>query len=178
MTSTQTLLRTADVGDVEGITELHTQARTAYYAAGGVPTAELDSPEAYARRREGWLRAVRADDMTVVCAEQAGELAGILMAGPPYEPDVDAETVGQLYQIHVRPGSWGQGVGGRLHAEFVRLLRDASLATGVLEAWARNSRAQDFYVRHGWRPDGHHRPGPGGADYVRMRLHLAQQGLR
>jgi ribosomal protein S18 acetylase RimI-like enzyme len=170
MTSIRTVLRTATVDDVEAITELHTRARTAYYAAGGVPTSELDSPEAYARRREGWLRAVRADAMTVVCAEQADGLAGILMTGPPYEPDVDAATVGQLYQIHVRPGSWGQGVGSHLHAEFVRLLRDASLTTGVLEAWERNTRAQAFYTRHGWRPDGHRRPGPGDADYVRMRL--------
>jgi RimJ/RimL family protein N-acetyltransferase len=52
---------------------------------------------------------------------------------------------------------------------FVRFLRDASLTTGVLEAWESNSRAQAFYARHGWRPDGHRRPGPGG-DYVRMRL--------
>ncbi|MEU6198319.1 GNAT family N-acetyltransferase [Streptomyces sp. NPDC047061] len=78
--------------------------------------------------------------------------------------------MGQLYQVHVRPGLWGHGIGSRLHAASVQFLRDASLATGVLEAWERNTRAQAFYTRHGWRPDGHHRPGPQDGRYVRMRL--------
>ncbi|WP_443075180.1 GNAT family N-acetyltransferase [Streptomyces sp. NBC_01483] len=97
-------------------------------------------------------------------------MVGILAMGPPLDADVDAAVVGQLYQIHVDPSRWGQGIGGRLHAAFVQFLRDASLVTGVLEAWERNSRAQAFYARHGWRPDGHHRPGPGDANYVRLRL--------
>ncbi|MGW2572238.1 GNAT family N-acetyltransferase [Streptomyces sp. NPDC001537] len=87
--------------------------------------------------------------------------------------DVDAAVAGQLYQIHVSPGSWGHGIGSQLHAAFVQKLRDASLTTGVLEAWERNSRAQAFYARHGWKPDGHQRPGPAAANYVRMRLELA-----
>ncbi|MEV6169200.1 GNAT family N-acetyltransferase [Streptomyces sp. NPDC051954] len=76
--------------------------------------------------------------------------------------------MGQLYQVHVRPGLWGQGVGSHLHAAFVKFLRDASLSSGVLEAWERNSRAQVFYARHGWKPDGHHRPGPDDVNCVRQ----------
>jgi RimJ/RimL family protein N-acetyltransferase len=169
VTTSQTLLRTAHLDDVEEITDLHTPARTSYYSAGGVPDAELTSPDAHVRRRESWTRAVQSGDRTVLCAERGGELVGILAKGPPYEPDVDATTTGRLFQIHVRPGRWGEGLGSHLHAVFVRFLRDASLTTGVLEAWESNSRAQAFYARHGWRPDGHRRPGPGG-DYVRMRL--------
>lgn len=136
---------------------------------------ELTSPDARSSRRESWMRAVRSSDRTVLCAEREGELVGVLAMGPPYEADVDATTAGQLYQIHVRPGRWGQGIGSYLHAAFVQFLRDASLATGVLEAWESNSRAQAFYARHGWKPDGHHRPGPGDANYVRMRLSLDPQ---
>lgn len=172
MASSQTFLRTANPDDVDRITDLHTLARTAYYQAGGVSDAELTSSAAYSSRRERWMRAVQSRDRTVLCAEREGELVGILAMGPPYEADVDVTTVGQLYQIHVRPGIWGQGIGSYLHAAFVQFLRDASLATGVLEAWERNSRAQAFYARHGWKPDGHHRPGPGNANYVRMRLSL------
>ena len=166
------LLRPAHLDDVDGITDLHTLARTAYYRAGGITDAELDSPAAYAGRREAWLRAVRGGDRTVVCAELAGELAGVLAMGPPYEADVDPVAAGQLYQIHVRPGLWGQGVGSGLHGAFVRFLRGRALAMGVLEAWERNSRAQAFYTRHGWEADGSRRPGPGGGSYVRMRLRL------
>jgi len=171
--SQEILLRPAQAADVDGLTDVHTLARTAYYAAGGVSDAERTSPEARAERREAWARAVSRDDRTVLCAERDGEIVGVLSMGPPYEPDVDAATAGQLYQIHVRPGLWGQGLGGRLHAAFVEFLRESSLTTGVLEAWERNGRAQSFYARHGWRPDGHHRPGPGGGEYVRMRLELS-----
>ncbi|BAC67760.1 acetyltransferase [Streptomyces avermitilis] len=165
-------MRTASPGDLDSITDLHTLARTAYYQAGGVPDVELASPGGHSSRRESWRRAVHSSDRTVMCADREGELVGILSMGPPHEADIDAATARQLYQIHVRPGIWGQGTGSALHAEFVRVLRDASLVTGVLEAWERNSRAQAFYARHGWKPDGHHRPGPGNGNYVRMRLSL------
>ena len=45
-TISQTLLRTASLDDMDPIVELHTQARTAYYQAGGLSEAELTSPEA------------------------------------------------------------------------------------------------------------------------------------
>ncbi|MCW8381827.1 GNAT family N-acetyltransferase [Streptomyces justiciae] len=170
MTDSRTSLRVARLADVDGITDLHTVARTAYYQAGGVTDAELTSPEALADRRASWARAVGSDDRTVLCAERDGEIVGILSMGPPYDADVDPAMAGQLYQIHVRPGLWGHGIGGRLHAAFVRFLREEALSAGVLEAWDRNSRAQGFYARHGWRPDGRDRPGPGGGRYVRMRL--------
>ncbi|MGN5377340.1 N-acetyltransferase family protein [Streptomyces lasalocidi] len=133
---------------------------------------ELASAGMLSSRQESWLRAIQSDDRTVMCAEQESELVGVVSMGPPCEADVDASSVGQLYQIHVCPGRWGRGVGSHLHAAFVQFLRDGSLDTGVLEAWEHNSRAQAFYARHGWRPDGHHRPGPGNARYVRMRLGL------
>jgi RimJ/RimL family protein N-acetyltransferase len=172
VTTSQTLLRTASLDDLDPIVDLHTQARTAYYQAGGLSEAELTSPEARSVRREMWMRAVQDDTRTVLCAVRESEIAGILAMGPPLEGDLDASAVGQLHQIHVRPGHWGQGIGSQLHAAFVQLLRDASLTGGVLEAWERNSRAQAFYARHGWKPDGHRRPGPGQANYLRMQLVL------
>ncbi|MFJ4922236.1 GNAT family N-acetyltransferase [Streptomyces sp. NPDC088725] len=173
VTTSRLMLRTADLDDLDPITDLHTQARTAYYRAGGwSEAADLTSPEARARRREMWRPAIQDGTRSVLCAVREGGLVGVLAMGPPLDADVDAVTTGQLHQIHVRPGCWGQGIGSRLHAAFERFLREGALTAGVLEAWDRNSRAQAFYSRYGWRPDGHRRPGPGGADYVRMRLDL------
>ncbi|MEV0638185.1 GNAT family N-acetyltransferase [Streptomyces sp. NPDC050619] len=165
-----TALRPAHPDDLDAITDLHTEARTAYYRAGGWSAPELTSPEALTRRREAWQRALHDNTRTVLCAERDGELTGIALMGPPLDTDVDATAVGQLFQIHVRPDHWGEGIGSRLHAAFVRFLREASLDTGLLEAWERNSRARTFYTRHGWQPDGHRRRGPGEGAYVRMRL--------
>ncbi|MEV6169199.1 hypothetical protein AB0L99_13350 [Streptomyces sp. NPDC051954] len=49
-----TPLRSARPADVDGITDLHTRARTAYYRAGGWSDAGLTSPDACVERREGW----------------------------------------------------------------------------------------------------------------------------
>jgi RimJ/RimL family protein N-acetyltransferase len=176
VTTSRILLRAAELDDLDGITELHTQARTAYYQAGGYSDAELTSREGRSGRREMWRRALLNDTKTVLCGLRGDELVGILAMGPPLEADVDAAAVGQLYQIHVRPGQWGQGIGSLLHGAFVRRLRDTSLTAGVLEAWERNSRAQAFYARHGWRPDGQRRPGPAGGSYLRMRLEPTSPG--
>ncbi|MCL6300611.1 GNAT family N-acetyltransferase [Streptomyces kronopolitis] len=107
-------------------------------------------------------------------------VVGVVAMGPPLgagaesrDPGIEAEAVGELYQIHVLPGQWGRGIGGQLHAAFVRFLREAALPAGRVEAWERNERARAFYARHGWRSDGHRRPGPAGACYVRMRLDMA-----
>ncbi|REK84657.1 GNAT family N-acetyltransferase [Streptomyces inhibens] len=172
VTTSQAFLRTANLDDLDGITDLHTQARATYYQAGGLSEVEITSPDARARRREAWMRSIQSDATTVLCAVLEREIVGTLAMGPPLESAVDAAAVGQLYQIHVRPGCWGQGIGSQLHAAFVQFLRDASLDTGLLEVWERNTRARTFYTRHGWKPDGHPRPGPCDASYVRMRLNL------
>ncbi|MGW3243908.1 N-acetyltransferase family protein [Streptomyces sp. NPDC001070] len=172
MTNSPALIRPARFGDLAAIVDVHTQARAAYYQAGGVPGSEIDSPGGSARRRASWARAVQSSTMTVLCAVQDTEVIGVVAMGPPKD-DADAPSAsGELHWIHVRPDRWGHGVGARLHAEFVRFLRDASLDTGLLDAWERNSRALAFYARHGWVPDGGRRPGPGGADFVRLRLDL------
>jgi ribosomal protein S18 acetylase RimI-like enzyme len=170
MTSSHIVVRTAGPGDVDAVTALHTEARSAYYLAGGLSGARLGSPEGLARRRRFWVDVIGHAAATVRCAERDGELVGILAIGRPVGADADAGTTAQLYQIDVRTRDWGQGIGSLLHAEFVTFLHDASLTTGLLDVWERNTRALAFYARHGWRPDGHRRPGPCDAGYLRLRL--------
>lgn len=163
-------MRPARFGDLAAIVDLHTQARAAYYQAGGLPGSEIDSPDGWARRRAFWAHAVQSNAMTVLCVVEDAEVVGVAAMGPPQEGAAAAPTCGQLHRIHVRPGRWGRGVGGRLHDEFVRFLRDSSLEAGLLDVWEHNSRALAFYTRHGWIPDGHRRPGPGGIEFLRLRL--------
>ncbi|MFE3887713.1 GNAT family N-acetyltransferase [Streptomyces lydicus] len=166
-------VRAASPEDVEAMTDIHTRARSAYYAAGGVAAAELADPVAREERRNGWARAIASHHMTALCAEDpGGRVGGALAMGPPKDADVDASVHRQLFQIHVHPDAWGRGAGRALHRAFTGRLAAGGFGGGVLEAWKGNARARRFYVRHGWRADGERRPGPGGADYVRMRLWL------
>jgi ribosomal protein S18 acetylase RimI-like enzyme len=161
-----TTIRTATIGDLAAVVDVHTQARTAYYRAGGLAEAELTDPVEHAERTAGWRRAIGGERHITLCAVRGERVVGVLSMGAP------EEGVCELYQIHVRPGSWGLGIGSRLHAAYVAALRDARVPYGRLCVWERNGRARQFYVRHGWRADGHRTPGPGGADYLRMRLRV------
>ncbi|MGY0002528.1 N-acetyltransferase family protein [Micromonospora sp. I033] len=165
-------VREATLADLDGIVDVHTQARLAYYGAGGLASRSVVNPASAREQRAGWTAAIESPRKRVVCAAVEGRIVGIAAMGPPLSPTVDAGAVGQLYQIHVVPGSWGEGIGSSLHAHFVRYLDDVCVATGLLEVWERNERARAFYARHGWKPDGAFRAGPDDSRYLGMRLQL------
>ncbi|AIA07981.1 acetyltransferase [Streptomyces noursei] len=166
-------VREASTEDADAMTDLHTRARSAYYAAGGLAAPELADPAARERRRNAWARAIASPAMAALCAETAeGWVVGALAMGPPKDADVDPAHHRQLFQIHVHPDAWGSGVGSALHGAFVDGVAAGGFAGGVLEAWEANARAGGFYLKRGWRADGARRPGPGGVDYVRLRLRL------
>ncbi|MBM0239837.1 GNAT family N-acetyltransferase [Micromonospora sp. ATA32] len=162
-------VREATLADVDRIVDIHTRARSAYYTLGGLAHDIIVTPTAERERRTGWTESIRSSEKKVLCAVTDGQVVGIAAMGPPLSPEEDARSVGQLYQIHVGPGVWGNGIGSVLHAAFVQYLADVSLSTGLLEVWERNTRAQAFYARHGWRPTGS-AGGPDQSNYVFLRL--------
>lgn len=171
-TGTPMDVREATLADLDGIIDVHTQARLAYYGAGGLASGAIVNPTLAQEQRVGWTAAIESPRKRVLCAVVEGHIVGIAAMGPPLSDEADADGVGQLYQIHVVPGRWGEGIGSRLHGVFVRYLEDASLLTGLLEVWERNSRARAFYTSHGWKPDGQFRAGPDNSSYICMRLEL------
>jgi GNAT superfamily N-acetyltransferase len=166
-------VRVATPDDLDDLVAVHTQARTAYYRAGGAQDGEFDNPEAAAERRDGWRHMVELPQCRVLCAVRDGTVIGVAGMGEKAWPAEAEPRVGQLFQIHVRADHWGTGVGSALHDGFVEFLRERELATGRIEAWERIARAQSFYARRGWRPTPHRRPGVAGGDFVELRLDLA-----
>ncbi|MFG3289455.1 GNAT family N-acetyltransferase [Streptomyces sp. NPDC048179] len=169
MTDTRISIRPARGEEAAALAALHTRTRTAYYTAGGLPANELTSAKQISAY---WERAV-AEGRAQVASTSEDSVVGFLMAGPPKFEDIDSASVRELQQIGVEPNGWGCGVGSLLHEAFVRRLHADGLTDGVLECWEANARAQAFYARHGWRPDGSHRPGPLGRDYVRLRVRVS-----
>ncbi|MFF7286322.1 GNAT family N-acetyltransferase [Streptomyces griseorubiginosus] len=166
MTDTRISVRSAREGEAAALAALHTRTRTAYYTAGGLPAKELASARQISAY---WERAV-AEGRAQVAVTPEDRIVGFLMDGPPKFDDIDAASVRELQQIGVEPNGWGHGLGSLLHEVFVRRLHVGGLTDGVLECWEANERAQAFYARHGWRPDGSRRPGPLGRDYIRLRM--------
>ncbi|MDJ0344329.1 GNAT family N-acetyltransferase [Streptomyces sp. H10-C2] len=161
-------IRPAEMDDLDAVVSVHTAARTAAYREGGVPEGELDGTEGIVSRFNGWARAIQLPGKTTLCAEVDGEVVGVLSM----ESDAPGTAL-ELSQIHVRPGQWRRGVGGRLHAAYVQALRETGVLTGLVGVWERNDRARAFYTRLGWRPDGTVGTTSEGLRCLRLRLDVA-----
>src|SRR5262245_16179172 len=126
-------VRQATLDDVDRLVDLHTRTRCAYYGAGGLDTSELVTPEAQQELRQAWTGSIGSPENRVRCAESDGALVGLVAMGPPLDAEENAATVGQLYQIHVDPASWGKGVGSLLYSTFIAYLRETRRSVGLLE---------------------------------------------
>jgi ribosomal protein S18 acetylase RimI-like enzyme len=110
----------------------------------------LDDPELPAARERVWTAAIsdeRYRANRVAVAERDGELIGISMAGPPQDSGTKWGT--HLYVLYVVAAQHGTGVGAALLDAVVSPHDSAAL-------WVAdpNPRAQAFYRKHGFVPDG------------------------
>lgn len=144
------MIRTALPSEAAAVAELHVRARATYYPD-GLPEDGFDWP---AR----WRGAIERPDGHVLCAVRDGRLVGI--ASFRTAEDGPTDTV-KLFQFHVDPDRWRQGVGRELHAACVEQWRADGKHTATLDVHVDNERAQAFYARQGWVPDPENPPAVG-----------------
>ena len=146
---TPQLVRAARIDDVPAMARVHVLSWAETYR-GVMSDAVLDDPDAVAARERFWTAALtdpRYADNRVQVAEAAEKVVGIAMSGPPSE--ADAHWSRQLYVLYVLAEAHGIGLGAAL--------LDAVLEPGesaVLWVADPNPRAQAFYRKKGFRPDG------------------------
>ncbi|PPK92218.1 acetyltransferase (GNAT) family protein [Kineococcus xinjiangensis] len=124
---------------------------------GLMPDSLLDDPGLLTARERFWTGALtdeRYSSNRVAVAELDGAVAGIAMSGPA--SDADATWSWQLYVLYVDASHHGSGAGPAL----LDAVLDPHEATALWVADP-NSRAQAFYRRRGFVPDGHTRTGSG-----------------
>lgn len=173
-----THIRSAEVADVEAMTHVHEVARRAYYEAGGISVPAYD-PAARDEYHGFWLKMITAERNHTWIAEESALCAAFLVAGPPIHEDVLGKSALELIGLYVLPDAWGSDVADALHERFVSLLGSAPTeAEGVLDVWSGNRRAQAFYRRHGWVPDGRSRGGPRGQLYERLGFQSSHRLLQ
>lgn len=110
----------------------------------------LDDPGLQAARERFWTAALtdeRYRANRVAVAEVGAEVVGVAMSGPPL--DDDAPWSRQLYVLYLLAAHHGSGGGAALLEAVVEPGEVAGL-------WVAdpNPRAQAFYRRHGFVPDG------------------------
>ncbi|MGG2459658.1 GNAT family N-acetyltransferase [Streptomyces sp. RGM 3693] len=162
-------------GDVDAVSAVRVRGWQAAYQ-GLMPQAYLDAMSVAedARQRREWF-ARRRPEVWELVAERAGEVIGWLAAGPTRDPALtrepayarhvelplrqgelsdDRRPAAELMALYVAPARLGTGIG--------RALLDAGTARarargyGALYLWVvqGNARAQRFYERAGFAPDG------------------------
>jgi len=153
-------LRRALLGDAASIARVHRLSRAVYYRE---PPVEDDDREAM------WSHLLRQRDRDTYAAETAGSIVGFMSArhipGPPSEFELTA--------LYVLPSEYNRGVGSRLYNLFDRERGHGT--PGILEVWAGNPRAIDFYRRRGWVSTYTSRPGPQCVDFITYRLPAGAQ---
>ncbi|MEU9540867.1 MULTISPECIES: GNAT family N-acetyltransferase [Streptomyces] len=136
------VIRTALPSEAAAIADLHVRARATYYPD-GLPEDGFD----WLAR---WRGAIERPDGHVLCAVRDGHLVGIASFRTAEGAPADTVT---LFQFHVSPDRWREGIGTALHTACLEQWRADGKHTATLDVHVDNARAQAFYTRQGWVPD-------------------------
>ena len=148
------LLRPAQPSDSLAVAEIHVRSWQVGYC-GLLPNDYLDAliPR---ERAERYTFADRspARPWTTVAVED-GLICGFATTGLAKDPDTPAS--GELLGLYVDPGHWSTGAGRALIAAARQELAERGFRDAILWVLSGNERAQRFYRKDGWRPDGSQR---------------------
>lgn len=154
------LIRPARLADAEALTAVQQASWAAAYAAhmpAGYLATRIRGEALHSAWVERLTRVVDADPAgteRVLVAEHVGRVVGYADGGQAAageQPVGDRRAEWELRRLYVHPDGWGHGVGPALYDA---LIAGLSPQTAVLWVFAPNERAQRFYRRRGWRPDG------------------------
>ena len=114
----------------------------------------LPRGHAYPAARPGfWEELVSNPAVTVLMAEEDGELLGYMACGENRDPDA-APEVAELRNMFVAPASWRRGVGRALVDAGLDALRRRGYPEVTLWSFAANDGANAFYEACGFTRDG------------------------
>ena len=119
-------------------------------AAGTLGWGHMFPPEArWPELPDRWFD----DGVTVLLAEEDGEVVGFAVVRASGDEDAAAET-GELDGLYTDPSVWGTGVGRALLDEAVARLTAAGFEDATLWTAEDNDRPRRIYERAGWVADG------------------------
>jgi GNAT superfamily N-acetyltransferase len=145
------LLRPAEPEDAIAVARVHVRSWQAAYRT-LLPDDYLDHlrPEDRAGHYD-FATLDHAKPRTVVATEE-GSIIGFATTAPSREPDLPNHA--ELAALYVDPGHWSRGVGVALLSAARAHLAERGFSNAYLWILTGNSRAERFYQRDGWVPDG------------------------
>lgn len=172
-------VRRAGPDDAEGVAQVHTTAgRDAYRQF--LPADALDSPDRLERRIALWTEVLgRLGDQldgesveglwVAVDTDVPDEVVGFIHTDRSHDADAGAGSA-EITTFYVATGRQGNGIGERLIHRAVDHLLWCGCDDLRLWTLAPNTRAQAYYAKRGWTPDGTSRPAP--TEYVSTEVRL------
>lgn len=146
-----TIVRIAEPGDAMEVARVHVKAWQVAYR-GLMADAYLDAIDPAQRAATYDFSHRDSTKPRTIVAAKGRAILGFATTAPA--SDLDGLRCGELCALYVDPACWGEGVGRALIAAARSHLADAGFGTAVLWVLAGNTRADTFYRRDGWRPDG------------------------
>jgi GNAT superfamily N-acetyltransferase len=102
---------------------------------------------------ERWYTLIEDPGVSMLLAEEGGELLGLSTCGESRDDDADP-TVGEVRSFFVASGHWRRGVGRALMPAVLDALRERGFTEATVWSFAANERANAFYERVGFTRDG------------------------
>jgi GNAT superfamily N-acetyltransferase len=148
------LLRAAEPADTMSVARVHVRSWQWAYR-GLLPDEYLDNlrPEDRAQRYDFATRDPQRPQ-TIVALE-AGLIRGFATTAP--SRDSDLAGYAELYALYVDPDYWGHGIGKALILSARERLAALGFENALLWVLMGNVRADRFYRKDQWTPDGLHR---------------------
>lgn len=141
-------VRCPETSDVFALAQVHVETWRETYR-GLMPDVILDDPGLIAARERFWSAALTDERYAAnraALAESGGRVVGIAMSGPAAD---EAVATRQLFLLYVLAAHHGSGAGQQLLDAVVG--PSDSVLLWVADP---NPRAQAFYAKNGFRPDG------------------------
>lgn len=150
------MIRAGEPADAARLATIHIASWQAAYA--GLLSAEyLDSlSSGLEARTERWRSVLEqaGGDAVLVAEDDDGTVIGFAHGGPGRDSDVGVAGSGELYSMYLDPAVYRQGIGTRLHEEFLAAMWPQGYPFLTLWVMRDNRTARAFYEGAGWRADG------------------------
>jgi GNAT superfamily N-acetyltransferase len=124
---------------------------------------------------ERWHALLADPAVSMLLAEDSGELLGLTSCGESRDADAGDET-GEIRSFFVAAGRWRQGVGRALMAAALDSLRGRGCTEATVWSFAANERANGFYESQGFTRDGSERTEETWARLLELRYRRAVAG--
>jgi len=148
-------VRPATLQDARSIGRVHVRAWQVAYSE-IVPDRFLNRLST-ANSSARWRSRIARNDTHIFVVEADRQVVGFCSCGAARDEDILASAAAEIYAFYLHPDYWRRGIGRRMMAHSLSLLREDGYTDVYLWALTENRRAIFFYRAMGFIADGAHK---------------------